>query len=256
MIRESTGMAWTETQSASFSVRHESADADAAMETLDRLEEFRAELGELFETTPGDVSVIVHPRPWALALAHPYLPLARLAVAPASRRYMTGWFSKREVHVLAPAALEERASAVAGSRDALLRSPLHEYAHLVIGANNPALPPPFTPASFARYLRWAWLCEGAATWLAGQTPHLRPAIARRLHEGPPPAFPPAGRDAPLLGGTVFALLDQAAGPEACVAMASRLESGGSAAAIERAFARPCPEVERDWREHVAAATAA
>lgn len=249
-------MSWTETQSASFTIRHESADADAAMETLDRLEEFRTRLEDLFEVTPGDIAIVLHPRPWALALAHPYLPLARLAAAPASRRYMAGWFSRREIHVLAPEALEERASAVAGSREALDLSPLHEYAHLVVGANNRALPPPFTPASFARYLRWAWLCEGAATYLSGQAPHLRPAIARRLREGPEPSFPPSARDGPLLGGTVYAVLEEAAGVEACVTLASRLDPGGPTAAVERVFARPSREVERDWREHLAAATAA
>jgi hypothetical protein len=250
-------VAWTETQSASFTVRHDSADADAAMETLDRLEEFRAEVETLFEHTPGDVSVILHPRPWALSLAHPWLPLARLFAAPASRRYMAGWFSRSEIHVLAPEALEERASTVPGSREALMLSPLHEYAHLVVGANNGALPPPFTPASFTRYLRWAWLCEGAATWLSGQARHLRPAIARRLREGPRPEFPPNARDAPLLGGTVFALLEQGAGPAACAELASSpLRGDRSAAAVEQAFARPRPEVERDWRDYLSAATAA
>lgn len=255
-MRQSRRVPWTETQSASFTIRHESSDADAAMTTLDRLEDFRTRLEDLFEETPGDIAVVLHPQPWALTLAHPYLPLARLVAAPASRRYMTGWFSRREIHVLAPEALEERASAVPGSREALELAPLHEYAHLVIGANNGALPPPFTPASFLRYLRWAWLCEGAATYLAGQTQHLRPAIARRMREGPKPSFPPSARDAPLLGGTVYALLEQGAGVEACVTLASRLEPGGPAAALERAFARPCSEVERDWREHLATATAA
>src|SRR4051794_23468337 len=128
---------------------------------------------------------------------------------------MAGWFSLKALHVLSPGALEERASAVEGSRDALMLSPLHEYAHLVIGLNNPALPPPFSPGAFRRYLAWAWLCEGAATHLAGQTPFLAAGITRRLREGGKPEFPPSARDAPLLGGSLFDLLEEEKGPRAC-----------------------------------------
>ena len=247
-------MPWVETQSLSFSARHEEADSEAAAGLLDRLETFRAELGERFEATPLDVSVVMHPRPSHLALAHPWLPLARMVAAPASRRYVAGWFATGEIHVLAPAALETRASAVPGSLEALRLSPLHEYAHLVVGANNPGLPPPFGPRSFGRYLRWAWLCEGAATHFAGQTRHLRPAIARRLKEGGKPSFPPSARDAPLLGGTVFGLLAEGAGDEACAALASRLDPDGPRSALERAFARPLDEVEPDWRDYLATFT--
>src|ERR671932_426144 len=88
-------MTWVETQSLSFTARHDDADADAAQDLLDDLESFRAELAELFERTPGDIAVIVHSRPYELALAQPWLPLARMAASPASRRYMVGWFGRR-----------------------------------------------------------------------------------------------------------------------------------------------------------------
>ena len=240
-------MAWVETDSLSFSARHESEDADAAMATLERLEELRARLDGLFEVTPGDVAIVMHRHPAALALAHPWLPLARTLAAPAARRYMAGWFATDEIHVLAPATLAARASRVEGSREALLLSPLHEYAHLVIGANNPALPPPFTTRTFSRYVQWAWLCEGAATHYSGQTRYLRAAIARRLRDGGRPAFPPRVRDATLLGGTVFRLLEHEAGRAACVELATRLDPAGPDHAIERAFGRPFADVERDWR---------
>jgi hypothetical protein len=217
---------------------------------LDGLEGFRERLEGLFERTPYEVAVVLHPRPLALALAHPWLPLARLAAAPASRRYFAGWFSRREIHVLAPDALEGRASATAGSLEALMLTPEHEYAHLVIGANNPDLPPPFTPASFARYLSWAWLCEGAAAYLSGQVPHLRAAIVRRLREGPRPVFPPSARDAFLLGGTVFSLLEREAGPEAAAALAEEPLAVGPRELIERVFERRLHRVERDWREQL------
>ena len=158
-------VAWVESHSPSFSARHDSSQQGEANRVLYALERFRDEIGLLFDHTPGEVAVVLHPRSAALTLAQPWLPLARMVAAPASRRYFAGWFSEREIHVLAPPALERRASSVPGSREALLLSPEHEYAHIVVGAGNADLPPPFSVASFRSYVRWAWLCEGAATWL-------------------------------------------------------------------------------------------
>lgn len=249
-------MTWVETHSASFEARHEAADADDVAAVLDRLEHFRADLARWFSETPGDVTVVIHGSPFMLALAHPWLELARLAASPASRRYFGGWFTHGEMHVLSPRLLENRASNVPGSAQALALAPEHEYAHLLIGMTNNRLPPPFTPGTFRFYLAWAWLCEGGATWLAGQTPHLAPAIATRLREGPAPAFPPSRRDAMLLGGSVFDLLEAEHGPEACVALMRRLVPDGPEVAIERVFGRPPSEVERDWRGHLDEITAA
>jgi hypothetical protein len=248
-------VAWTETHSLSFTARHEDTDADHVADLLDDLEAFRDELGALFERMPAGVNVIVHPRPFALSLAQPWLPLARMAAAPASRRYMAGWFSATDLHVLSPAALEERASPVEGSRDALMLSPLHEYAHVVIGANNPGLPPPFNPGSFRRYLRWAWLCEGAASQLAGQTPFLRAAVARRLYEGEQPAFPPSPRDAPLLGSTVLDMLEEEAGVAAVATLCANRLDVPAVRALEGAFGRPLFEIERDWRARLSSSGA-
>jgi hypothetical protein len=192
----------------------------------------------------------VHARPYALTLAQPWLPLARVAAAPAARRYLAGWFSRDSIHVLGAKALEERASGVAGSKEALRLTPLKQYAHVVLGANNPGLPPPFTPASFRRYLQWAWLAEGAAAYFSGQIDFLQPAIARRMREGPKPEFPPSARDAPLLGGTVFTLLDDVAGEQACIQLATALHQGGARPALERAYGMHLVEVERKWRDHL------
>lgn len=243
-------MAWVESQSLSFSARHEADEAEEAARVLDELEAFREELDELFERTPYDVAVVIHPRPLMLALAHPWLPLARLVAAPASRRYFAGWFGAREIHVLSRPALEQRASSVEGSLEALLRSPQHEYAHLVLGANNPELPPPFTPSSFRRYVRWAWLSEGVAAHLSGQVPHLRAAIVRRLREGGRPAFPPAARDAHLLGGTIFAMLEDERGRDAVASVVGSPLDGRPSRLLEEAFGRPGARVERDWRAHL------
>jgi hypothetical protein len=247
---------WVESHSLSFSARHDSSQVEEAAAVLASLEVLRDELDGLFERTPGEVAVVLHPRPWALAMAHPWLPLARRVAAPASRRYFAGWFGEREIHVLSPPALERRASAVPGSREALLLSPEHEYAHLVVGANNPDLPPPFSPAAFRRYVRWAWLCEGAAGWLSGQTAHLRAAIVRRLHEGGRPAFPPDARDAMLLGGTLFDLLERERGAAAAAALATSPLDRGARSVLVDAFGRQLASVERDWRTWLESLSAA
>jgi hypothetical protein len=239
---------WEESHSPTFSARHDSAQRTEAAAVLESLEAFRQEADGLFEHAPGDIAVVLHPRPIALTLAHPWLPLARMVAAPASRRYYAGWFTEADIHVLSPSALERRASKVPGSREALLLSPLHEYSHIVIGANNPDLPPPFSPSAFRRYVRWGWLCEGAAVWLSGQTPYLRPAIVRRLREGGRPEFPPGASDAMLLGGTIFAMLEREGGPAAAAALAtSALDERGARGVLLEAFGRPLAAVERDWR---------
>jgi hypothetical protein len=247
---------WVETHSPSFAARHDSEHADEAMHLLDDLERFRSSLDGVFPSTPGDIAVVMHPRAAMLTLAQPWLPLARRAAAPASRRYFAGWFSSSEIHVLAPPALEERASASEGSREALLLTPRHEYAHLVVGAHNPDLPPPFSVRTFRRYVRLAWQCEGAAVHFAGQTPHLRPAIVRRLREDGRPEFPPAARDAQLLGGTVYSLLEREAGLDAAVALAEAPEDDRPRRTIERAFGRSAAAVERDWRDYLGSLSAA
>jgi hypothetical protein len=106
-----------------------------------------------------------------------------------------------------------------------------------------------------RHLRWAWLVEGAATELAGQTPFLRAAVTRRLHEGAAPEFPPAARDAPLLGGALLAMLAEERGREAVAELTRRLDPGGAERAMERAFGRSAREIEREWRERIAGESA-
>ena len=103
-------MAWVETVSASFSARHELKEAGDAASLLERLERFRARLDGSFATVPDGVAVVMHPSPIQLGISRPWLPVARLVTAPAARRYLAGWFGAGEIHVLAPAALERRAS--------------------------------------------------------------------------------------------------------------------------------------------------
>lgn len=245
-------MPWVETSSLSFTARHESTQARAAERVLEDLEGFRSQLEGLFERVPGEVAVVIHPRPLMLSLAHPWLPILQMVSAPAGRRYFAGFFARREIHVLAPAALEQRASGVPGSREALLLSPRHEYTHLVIGSANPSLPPPFTPGTFRRYVQTAWLAEGGAAHFAGQVPHLRAAVARRLREGGRPSFPPGARDGLVLGGTVFGLLEAEAGSEACVELALSRSATMAKHVLEEALDRPMASIERSWTDYLAA----
>jgi hypothetical protein len=242
-------VAWVETESLSFTARHESEDAPSAQRTLDALEDVRLRLEERFEEAPGGITVVVHPTPGWLAAAHPYLPAARLAAAPAGRRYLAGWAMASELHVLNDHYLDRRAAGE-DSLAALRGTAERLYAQIVIAANNGRLPPPWGPRRFARYLRWAWLIEGGAQYFAGHIPRFRAAVNVRIRQGQPPAFPPSARDAILLGGTIFDLLERTRGPDACTLLISRLRRQGARASLELAFNAPSAAIERDWRRYL------
>ncbi len=224
-------MAWVESVSPSFRARHDVADADSADRILYGLEKTRARLERAFPRTPAGLTVVLHGGPLGLAFTNPLLPVIWTISAPASRRYIAGWVGTREMHVLAPKALDARASNVEGSREMLALAPAALYARRVIVENSPTLSRAASPKRMALELRWAWLLEGGARWFAGQTAHARSAIARRLREGPQPELPPNMRDAALLGQTVIDLLARTRG-----------ESSGHRApvrsAVEQSQARP------------------
>jgi hypothetical protein len=243
-------MSWVETESLSFTARHDTGDAAYAEGILDRLEDLRLRLEDRFDQVPGGITVVVHPGPAWLNIACPLLPVARWTAAPAGRRYMAGWAMSGELHVLGDSHMERR-SAGEDSLEALRGTAERLYAQLVIAINNHELPPPWTPRRAARYLRWAWLIEGGAQYFARQTSLYRAAVIRRLREGPKPSFPPSRRDAIILGGTIFELLEQERGRDACVVLASRLRRSGPIAALEGVFAARAKEIEAAWREQLA-----
>ena len=83
---------WVETESLSFTARHEEADEESAQRTLDALEDLRLKLEDRFDDAPRDVTVVVHPSPAWLNAAHlscrqrglrPLPPVA--ATSPAGR---------------------------------------------------------------------------------------------------------------------------------------------------------------------------
>ncbi|HWF34070.1 MAG TPA: hypothetical protein VG295_01825 [Solirubrobacteraceae bacterium] len=245
-------MAWVESVSPSFRARHESRDADDADRVLHSLELTRDRLERVFPRTVGEITVVLHTSTVGVSLTNPLLPLGWVATDPAARRYVAGWAGAHEIHVLAPSALAGRASNVPGSREMLDRAPAALYTRRVIQENNHDLPRRLTPRRIGLELRWAWLLEGAARWFSGQTEHARPAIARRLHDGGRPSFPPGLRDAALLGGTVIDLLVREEGERRAVQLACRLHPQGSRAALSKAFGgRALVHTEGAWRSHLA-----
>jgi hypothetical protein len=240
-------MAWVETTSPSFTARHDSAHEGDAEAVLDALEAHRARLGELYSRLPENVTVVLHDSGAQLALARPYLPIARRLASPAARRYIAGWFAAGEVHVLAPECLR----ALAGGPDsleALMLTPQRVYTMLVAGGDNPLLPPPFRPRTLAGMLRAPWLLEGIAQYLSGQVPLLRTAISVRLREGPV-RFPPTRRDSPLVAGVLFDLLARERGQKACLRLA-RQPTKDPVHALQEAFDASTTEIVSLWRAHL------
>lgn len=245
-------MPWTESGSRSFRARYDSQHAADAGDLLDSLELTRERLLELFPRTLDGFTVVIHRSALSLAMASPVYPAAWFATAPAARRYLAGWGGTEELHVLAPSVLRSRASAVPGSREMIALSTAALYARRVVIENNRELAEAHRIARTSLQLRWAWMVEGGARWACGQTEHSRPAIARRLREGGEPSFPPALRDAPLLGGTVIDLLAREEGEMAAAQFVCRLHPQGPRAALSRAFhGRPFVHTEGAWRSHLA-----
>ena len=250
-------MPWVESASRSFRARHDSASLGEAERLLASLELTREQLHEYFPGTLTGLTVVLHRSTQSLWLARPVLPVAWLLTAPAARRYLGGWASGQEIHMLTPTVLRERASGVAGSLEMLSLTAEALYARRVVAESNRDLVRRRGPGRARALLRWSWLLEGAARWFTGQTDHARPAIARRLHEGAQPAFPPRPSDALLLGGTVIDLLVHERGETAAVALASRLDPKGPVVALRRAFGgTPLVHIEGAWRAHLARIVAA
>ena len=168
-------------------------------------------------------------RPPDLGVAgrRPPVPARRpLAAAPAGRRYLAGWAMASELHILNDEPLERRAAGEDSLR-ALLGTAERLYAQLVLAANNDRA---------AAAVGAATLRPLPALGVAdrGRRPVLRRPDAavprrrsmRRMREGKPPAFPPSARDAIILGGTVFDLLDREGGRHACEVLVSRLRREG------------------------------
>ncbi len=245
-------MAWVESSSARFSARHDDREAADAAQVLRTLDGVVARFEDALGTEAGDLTLVLHGTEAQLDAAAPTLPVLRRMTAPAGRRYVVGWAGEDELHVLSPRALAKRATNAQGSLELLMLTPVALLARNLLATALPGMPPPWTPRAWRRYLRWAWLLEGAAQWMSGGVPHVRPLIARRLREGPEPSFPPARADALLLGGTVFDLATREDGPDAALQLALTAPTDGPRVALERAFdGRSLRHTEAAWRSHLA-----
>jgi hypothetical protein len=242
------GGIWLETPSETFVARHDERDAPDAARVLAQLEYARERLERLLEVELGEQAVVLHGSPAQLDAAQPWLPVQRRMTAPAARRYVVGWAGEHELHVLSPRLLAQRASNVEGSLEMLMLSPSALLARRALSVRHPGFPPPLGPRRLSRWMRSAWFVEGAAQWLSGQTRHVRPAVARRLREGPQPSFPPGRADALLLGGTIFDLVAREEGERAAVAIVRTPPDE----ALDHAFTgrRTARHTEAAWRSHL------
>ena len=243
-------MTWIETDSLSFTARHDDADLACAHRVLDALEELRLRLEDRFDQVPGNVTVILHDNPaWLSAWRTPCCPRC---AGPRRRRRGAIWRVGRWPERSTPSTTP----GWNGARPERTRCGPCEAPPS--GCTRRSCWRPTTrrcrrcgrPRRFLTYLRWAWLMEGAAQYFAGQTSFYRAAVITRLREGDRPAFPPSRRDALILGGTVFDLLDRHAGPDACVRMASRLHRQGPRGNLELAFEARMRDIEGAWRSHL------
>lgn len=236
---------WLETTSETFTARHDDRDADDAAHVLRALEDARRRLQQTFAVDVGDLDVVLHGTEAQLDGAAPLLPVLRRLTDPAGRRYVVGWASERELHVLSPRVLARRASNVEGSLEMLMLAPVALLVKRVVAQANPALRPKVGPRVLARYTRSAWLIEGAGQFLSGQTAHARPAIARRLRDGTEPSFPPGRGDALLLGGSVFDLLAREEGERAVTDLAR-----GETTLADAFGDRPRRHTAGTWQAHL------
>jgi hypothetical protein len=242
-------VSWVETTSLSFTARHESTQAEDAIAVLEDLEEHRTRLEQLFPRLPGNLTIILHDSTLQLWLAHPVLLMSRILARRSARRYVAAWYRADEVHSLSRPMLRAL-SAGPDSERAMLLSPRRGFTALVVGINNPQLPPPSRPAAIRRTLfRHAWLSQGASQYFSDQVPLLRAAIAMRLRQGRVP-FPPGARDAPLLAGSVFDLLAGERGERACVRLATH-PYRNTRDALEDSFNRSVSDTAHAWRAHLA-----
>jgi hypothetical protein len=241
-------MSWTESASPSFACRHSSAQSADAARVLGLLEHTRERLNRHFPELTDELTVVLHDSPVALAMSNPLMPLMWVTTAKPVRRYVAGWVGHRELHVLSPRALRERASNVSGSFEMLALAPASLYARRVIIESNRELRSARAPTRVWQGLRWSWLVEGAARWFSGEAGYSRGVVGDYMRSGHRPHFPPTARDSPLLGSSLMELLAEQQGENAVARLTSRLHTQGARTALQVAFGeRALMTVENDWR---------
>ncbi len=211
----------------------------------------RAARHDAFTQLTTEITVVLHDSPHALALSNPLMPAIWGLTSKPARRYVTGWAGHHELHVLSPRALRERASRVSGSFEMLALAPASLYAKRVIVGTNRELAQARLPSRSWAELRWAWLVEGTARWLSGESGHARTVVGQYLHAGHRPQFPPSARDAPLLAPSLIELPWPSRRASAAIARLARraaLRAGPTRRSVAaHPGPRPVSGIEGEWR---------
>lgn len=244
-------MSWTESTSTSFQCRHSSGCAEDAARVLALLERTRDRLSSVLPPLEREPTIVLHDTPHALVLSNPLMPALWAATCPPARRYVAGWSGSRELHVLAPSALRDRASRVTGSFEMLALAPASLYARRVVSAANRELRDARAAGSIWHNLRWSWLFEGCSRWLSGESGYSQNVVGGYLRAGHRPHFPPSMREAPLLASSLIELVAERHEQRGVVRLASRLHSGGVDAALASAFpGQALGTIENEWRSRL------
>ena len=173
-----------------------------------------------------------------LALAQPYLPVARRLASPAGAPLHGRLVRAGEVHVLAPRvpARARRRAGLARGADADARSASTRCSSS--GSNNPLLPPPVPPPdAVPACCASPWLLEGIAQFLSGQVPLLRAGDRDPPARGRACASRPSRATRRSLAGALFDLLARERGEQACVRLARQPRRRTRRSALESAFER-------------------
>ena len=225
-------MPWSESSSAHFEARHEASDERGAAGVLELLESTRRVARPRLSADPRGGrrrdarrdALRSRSRRRCCRSPGPRATRPRGATSPAGARAARCTCSPR-------AALERRASAVPDSRDMLMLTPAALYAQLVVATNNRRLPPPLRPRTCAGRGSCGARPRTSRARRCSRVRRSRGACARTRA----PRFPPTLRDAALLGGTIFDLLERERGAAAAVSLAFTRPEGSPARALEHAF---------------------
>ena len=245
-------LAWLETASDTFVARHDERDAPDVERVLARSSMRARGSTSASPSGSGELAVVVHGSAAQLDAAEPWLPLQRRLTAPAGRRYLVGWAAERELHVLAPRLLAQRASNVEGSLELLMLAPAALLARRYVAANHPGMPPPFGPRTLRALAALGVAARGRGAVL------LRPdraTCARRSRGGcaraARPRSRPGGATRRCSAAPCSTCWRARRATGRCVALACGPHRDGARAALTRAFdGRDIRHTEAAWRSHL------
>ncbi len=133
----------------------------------------------------------------------------------------------------------------------LALTPASLYARWVIAAGNRELQAAGATQRLWLGQHWAWLLEGAARWLSGETGYSRSVVGSYMRDARRPHFPTARRGRADPGRTLIELLAERRGEAGVARLVGRLHSGGAQTALRIAFGEEAlMNVEMEWRSRL------